>query len=208
MKSILWLILPFCTTALVVLAKTNPAQQELLVSEDMMAQHDNRIPGHNDAIYDVVPKEEQVLKIQFLEIAPTPIIADRVFFVYLRGYLPESIRQRLGLLDDRLVNATLTVSLSAVYPDGSRDDEESWTIPFKTMPYNDFAHLTIRDASGVQVDYMPSSDRSDLLLDFQIPTIWLRSGMWTFKVDARAGDANNTCLFAMSLTQWLDGELR
>jgi hypothetical protein len=75
MKSILWPILPFCTTALVVLAKTNPAQQELLVSEDMMAQHDNRIPGHNDAIYDVVPKEEQVLKIQFLEIAPTPIIA-------------------------------------------------------------------------------------------------------------------------------------
>jgi hypothetical protein len=76
------------------------------------------------------------------------------------------------------------------------------------MPYNDFAHLTIRDASGVQVNYMPSSDRSDLLLDFQIPTIWLRSGMWTFKVDARAGDANNTCLFAMSLTQCLDGELR
>lgn len=29
--------------------------------------------------------------------------------------------------------------------------------------------------------------------------------MWTFKVDARAGDADNTCLFAMSLTQWLDG---
>jgi hypothetical protein len=81
-------------------------------------------------------------------------------------------------------------------------------IPFKTMPYNDLAHLTIRNVSGVQVDYMPSSDRSDLLLDFQIPTIWLRSGMWTFKVDARAGDANNTCLFAMSLTQWLDGYLR
>lgn len=40
-----------------------------------MAQHDHRIPGHNDAIYDVVAKEDQALKIEFLEIAPTPIIA-------------------------------------------------------------------------------------------------------------------------------------
>jgi hypothetical protein len=37
-----------------------------------MAQHDNRICGHNDAIYDVMPKEDQALKIEFLEIAPTP----------------------------------------------------------------------------------------------------------------------------------------
>jgi hypothetical protein len=81
-------------------------------------------------------------------------------------------------------------------------------IPFKTMPYNDLAHLTICDVSRVQVDYMPSSDCSNLLLDFQIPIIWLRSGMWTFKVNARAGDANNTCLFAILLIQWLDGYLR
>jgi hypothetical protein len=47
----------------------------LLVGKDVMAQHDNKVPGHSDAIYDVVPKEDQVLKIEFLEIAPTPIIA-------------------------------------------------------------------------------------------------------------------------------------
>lgn len=32
--------------------------------------------------------------------------------------------------------------------------------------------------------------------------------MWTFKVDARLGDKDNTCLFAMSLTQWLEGGMR
>jgi hypothetical protein len=100
------------------------------------------------------------------------------------------------------------VSGSVVYADGSHDDEESVTGPLKTTAFNDLAHLTIRDARGVQVDYMPSSDRSDVLLDFQIPTMFLRSGMWTFKVDARLGDVDNTCLFAMALTQWLEGRLK
>jgi hypothetical protein len=99
------------------------------------------------------------------------------------------------------------VSGSVIYADGSHDDEESVTLPLKTMAFNDLARLTIRDARGVQVDYMPSSDRSDILLDFQIPTLWLRSGMWTFKVDARVGDVDNTCLFAMAMTQWLEGRL-
>lgn len=76
-----------------------------------------------------------------------------------------------------------------------------------TTSFNDLAHLTIRDSRGVQVDYMPSSGRSDILLDFQILTMFLRSGMWTFKVDARLGDKDNSCLFSMSLTQWLDGRL-
>ncbi|KAL3435227.1 hypothetical protein BDV09DRAFT_185179 [Aspergillus tetrazonus] len=169
-----------------------------------MGQHEN-VPGHNDTIYDIVPKEDQIFKVEFLEIAPTPIIADRVFFIYLRGYLPESRKKELALLDESLVNATLKVSSSAVYADGSHEKEGSITWPLRTTPFNDLAHLVIRDARGVQVDYLPSSDRSELLLDFQLPTIWLRSGMWTFKVDARAGDADNTCLFAMSLTQWLDG---
>ncbi|KAE8130663.1 hypothetical protein BDV38DRAFT_291788 [Aspergillus pseudotamarii] len=208
MKSILRQTLSLCTATLAALAKTNPTQQELLVSEDIMAQQDNMVPGHNDAIYDTVPKDNQIFKIEFLEIAPTPIIADRVFFVYLRGYLPESKKKELALPDEGLVNATLKVSASAVYPDGSHGNEDSTTGPLKTTPFNDLAHLTIRNARGVQVDYMPSSDRSDILLDFQIPTMFLRSGMWTYKVDARVGDVDNTCLFAMTLTQWLEGGLR
>lgn len=69
MKSMLPQILSLCTAALAALAKTNPPQQSI------MAQQDNRVPGHNDAIYDTVPKDDQIFKIEFLEIAPTPIIA-------------------------------------------------------------------------------------------------------------------------------------
>ena len=39
-----------------------------------MVQQD-KVPGHNDAIYDIVPKEDQIMEIEFLEIAPTPILA-------------------------------------------------------------------------------------------------------------------------------------
>jgi hypothetical protein len=69
------------------------------------------------------------------------------------------------------------VSSSVVYADGSHDDEDSVTFPLQTTPFNDLARLTIRDSRGVQVDYMPSSGRSDILVDFQILTMFLRSGM-------------------------------
>ncbi|KAL5357128.1 hypothetical protein BJX96DRAFT_143938 [Aspergillus floccosus] len=208
MRSILQ-TLSLCTAALAsLLPKTNPTQQELLASEDIMAQQDNKVPGHNNSIYDIVPKDDQIFKIEFLEIAPTPIIADRVFFVYLRGYLPESKKKELTLADEGLIHATLKVSASVVYPDGSHDPETSTTGPLKTTAFNELAHLTIRNADGVQVDYIPSSGRGDILLDFQIPTMLLRSGLWTYKVDARAGDVNNSCLFAMKLTQWLEGGLK
>jgi hypothetical protein len=97
------------------------------------------------------------------------------------------------------------VSSSVVYPDGKSEDSGSLTVPFKTMFLSDDAHLVIRDARGTQVDYLPSSGRGDVLLDFQIPTLFLKSGVWTFNVDARLGDESNTCVFAMSLSQWLDG---
>ncbi|KAL3456518.1 hypothetical protein BJX64DRAFT_270510 [Aspergillus heterothallicus] len=75
MRSILPQILPFCTTALAALARTNPAQQELPISKDIMAKQDNSVPSHNNDIYDIVPKEDQIFKIEFLQVAPTPIIA-------------------------------------------------------------------------------------------------------------------------------------
>jgi hypothetical protein len=75
------------------------------------------------------------------------------------------------------------------------------------MSMNDLAHLLIRDERGAQVEHLLSSGRSDVLLDFQIPTMFLRSGTWTFGVDVRLGDEADTCVFAMSVTQWLDGGL-
>lgn len=74
MKSIPPHFLSLYTAALAVLAKINSAQQEVLISENIMAQQD-KIPGHNNAVYDIVPKEDQIFSVEFLEIVPTPIIA-------------------------------------------------------------------------------------------------------------------------------------
>ncbi|KAL4742402.1 hypothetical protein BDV11DRAFT_211427 [Aspergillus similis] len=205
MKGILLQLLLLCTAVLAAVSKTYPAEQELLVGEDVMVQQ-TKVPGHNDAVYGVVPKEDQLYRIESLEIAPTPFLADRVLFVLLSGYIPESKKKELALPDEGLVNATLKLSLSVVYADGTHDEEKSYTIPLKTTPFNSLAHLVIRDARGVQVDCMPSSG-GDILVDFQFIPMFLRTGMWTFKVDARLGDSANTCLFAMSLTQWLEGRL-
>jgi hypothetical protein len=111
----------------------------------------------------------------------------------------------LALPDEGLVDATLKVSGSVVYADGSHDDERSVTFPLKTTPFNTSAHLSIRDACDVQVEYLPGSDSSEILVDFHFLLMFLRSGMWSFKVDARLGDKDDTCLFAMSSTQWLEG---
>lgn len=118
---------------------------------------------------------------------------------------PSAQAKRVGQFGDSLTNATLAVSSSFVYPGGSRDDSTALTLPLRTMRLSDDAHLLIRDVHGAQVEFMPHSGRSDILLDFQIPTMFLKSGTWTFNVKARLGDEANTCLFAMSVTQWLDG---
>jgi hypothetical protein len=83
--------------------------------------------------------------------------SDRVFFVYLRGYIPEPKRKELGFLGEDLDDAIATVSSSAVYRSGVHDDTESITFPFNTTPINDAAHLVIRDNSGAQVDCVTAS---------------------------------------------------
>jgi hypothetical protein len=77
----------------------------------------------------------------------------------------------------------------------------------KTTSFNNNAHIAIRDARGNQVDYLPSSGGGGILVDYWIPSMFMKSGTWIFTVDARLGDENSTCLFAMSLTQWLEGRL-
>jgi hypothetical protein len=66
--------LSLCAAALAVLANASPAQQKSLISMDIMLKQD-KVPGHSDAIYDTVPKDDQLLKVEFLEVAPTPIVA-------------------------------------------------------------------------------------------------------------------------------------
>ncbi|PYH83783.1 hypothetical protein BO82DRAFT_372920 [Aspergillus uvarum CBS 121591] len=157
MKSLLPQNLSLCTADFVLSFVTELTQQELLISEDLMA--DDRVSGHNNAVYNAM---------------------------------------ELVLLPNKgLINTTLKISSSAVYLDRL----------LKTTTFNNYTHLIICNTSGVWVNYMASSSRSDLLLDFQIPTIFLKTGMWTFKVDARAGDEDNMCLFAVKMTQWLKGGL-
>lgn len=51
-------------------------QQEALFNIETMAQLTvDKVPGHNDAIYGPVPKNDQIFKVEFLEIAPTPIVS-------------------------------------------------------------------------------------------------------------------------------------
>lgn len=74
LKSTFRQLLLLCTTAFAVLGNTQLVQQEPLVGVDIMVKQ-GKVLGHNEAIYDVVPKEDQLLRVEFLEIAPTPIIA-------------------------------------------------------------------------------------------------------------------------------------
>ncbi|KAH9223406.1 hypothetical protein DL95DRAFT_379365, partial [Leptodontidium sp. 2 PMI_412] len=194
-------LLPLSAALLALTIHANPQQKYLSIDRGTHAMAEieiENVPGHNNATYGPVPKDAQLFDVEFLEIAPTPIIADRVFFIYLRGWMPSSkspSAERDGIFespcsgsgpdsDPGLTNATLEVSSSVTYPGGSSDSHASLTIPFKSMVFNDAAHLVIRDESGKQVEYLPSVGRGDVLLDFQIPTLFLRSGVWTFGVEA------------------------
>jgi hypothetical protein len=55
------------------------------------------------------------------------------------------------------------------------------------------------------VDHLTIDCPYDILLDMALPGMFVRSGLYTFELDARLGD--DTCLFAISLTQKLKGGL-
>jgi hypothetical protein len=79
-------------------------------------------------------------------------------------------------------------------------------VPLRTTAFSDVAHLSIRNATGAYVEHLMSSGRNDILTDYFIPGMFLRTGTWTFEVVAELGDG--ACLFAIALTQWLEGRLK
>lgn len=79
-KSTFLHFLTLCAAALAITSHAKPPQQKSVVSVDIMAEQD-KVRGHNDAIYGPVPKEDQLLDVEFLEIAPTPIIAYAPFSI-------------------------------------------------------------------------------------------------------------------------------
>jgi hypothetical protein len=74
MKSTFLHFLTLCAATLAITSHAKPPQQKSLFSVDVMAEQD-KVRGHNDAVYGPVPKADQLLDVEFLEIAPTPIIA-------------------------------------------------------------------------------------------------------------------------------------
>jgi hypothetical protein len=73
------------------------------------------------------------------------------------------------------------------------------------MAYNDNSHLTIRNAEGAHVEYLSADGANDVLLDMWILGMFIRRGEWKFGVEAELEDGR--CLFALELTQSLDGSL-
>ncbi|KAL2066960.1 hypothetical protein VTL71DRAFT_1384 [Oculimacula yallundae] len=187
-----------------------PQQDPLLVADkDGMSDPEvMHVMGHNNATYGPVPKDKQLFVVEFLGTAPTPMQTDRVVFIYLSGWIPpETSLPKIESPDSGLVNATLKVSSTAKFLDGSYDRLRSMTIPFKTTSFSHAAHLVIREESGKQVECMPTRGGNVLVdFDFQLPRPYLKTGEWTFQVDVRLGDEDDTCLFAFEVVQWLEGD--
>lgn len=85
MKLIVAHVLILCAT---VLTTANPVQlssHQVPLAEangnNMAGAVNDKVPGHSDATYGPVPKKDQIFKVEFLDIAPTPIIAYVLFLV-------------------------------------------------------------------------------------------------------------------------------
>ncbi|KAF1836711.1 hypothetical protein BDW02DRAFT_566801 [Decorospora gaudefroyi] len=161
-----------------------------------------KVPGDNNATYGPVPKAEQLLQVEHLSIAPSPIPVNKIFFTLLRGEILPSKRENLPNLAHLLATATLTITSSAVLADGTHLAPQSYTVPFRTTAFADSAHISIRNRTGSYVEHFDGTGTNDILSDYWIPGMWLQTGMWTFEVVVKLGDGK--CLFAISLTQWLE----
>ena len=85
----------------------------------------------------------------------------------------------------------------------------TYTIPLRTAELAEGAHLSIRNATGTYVDHMALECRNDILTDYWIPGMFVKTGTYTFEIEALLGEGKEgTCLFALTLTQWLEGQNR
>jgi hypothetical protein len=75
-------------------------------------------------------------------------------------------------------------------------------VPFRTTTFGDLAHVSIRNTTGAYIEQFDSNGRNDVLTDCLLPGMFISTGMWTFEVVVTLGDER--CLFAVSVTQWLE----
>ncbi|KAK9769874.1 putative Ubiquitin 3 binding protein But2 C-terminal domain-containing protein [Seiridium cardinale] len=149
------------------------------------------VDSHN-VTYGPVPKAEQLFHVEFLEIAPFPIPVDRIVFVYLRG----CVNNETGL-----DQASLRITLQAKLASGEEQEPRTYKIPLVTAAWG-HTHLSIRNAEGVHERKL-SPGQNDVLTDYWIPGMFIRTGAWTFHVEAVLPDGRY--LFGFKLTQWLQG---
>ena len=181
------------------------------------------VPGHNNATYGPVPRSEQLFNIQFLEIAPTPwevyeitiiplfnacqptylLFRDKYFFTFLRGYILDSEVADVENIDKLLATATAKITLRVILPNGKELPSKEYTIPLRTIAFQPFAHVAIRDATGKHMDHLNTGSMNDIITDYMIPALFVERGTWKFGVLAELEDGR--CLFAIELKQWLEG---
>ncbi|KAI0190357.1 hypothetical protein EV127DRAFT_365058 [Xylaria flabelliformis] len=212
MKIVLLHLLVLCTVSIrLTAAAVGPPdstfeQQQSLGHTGTMSKPEEKssVPGHNNVTYGPVPKEDQLFQVELLEIAPSPIPLNQYFFVLLRGSIPES-KEVLLREDNDPANATLSITLSVILENGEHEEPVTYAVPFRTTAFGEHAHISIREIGGSYVDYLTYGGRYDVLADYEIPGMFVKAGTWTFDIVASLED--ETCLFAFSLTQWLEGRM-
>ncbi|KAI0197638.1 hypothetical protein F4808DRAFT_290814 [Astrocystis sublimbata] len=169
------------------------------------AQQGPNIPGHNNVTYGSVPREDQLFEIETIDIQPLPIILDQFFFVLLRGRMPKSKAMPSQAAND-LTNATLSITLSATLENGNFLEPVTYTVPFRTTAFGEHGSISIRETGGPYVDYIAYDGQFDVLADCQLISMFIEPGLWTMEFGVKLED--DTCLFDLSLTQWLPGRLQ
>lgn len=110
----------------------------------------------------------------------------------------------MASLDDAaLAKATISFTSSAVYDNGEVHEPATQTMPLKTFKANEYSHLAIRNQYGEYTEHLTMGLYNDIVANMWLPGIWMSSGVYTFEIVAKLED--DTCLFAFSLTQHLEG---
>ncbi|KAI1351241.1 hypothetical protein F5Y01DRAFT_325566 [Xylaria sp. FL0043] len=184
------------------------SQQQFLGQVGSFPRPDKSLPSssgprlHPNVTYGPVPEEDQLFQIEFLEIAPSPVPINHIFFVLLSGTVDERYKEVQLQPGSDLSDATLSLSGSAILENGDLFNLGTITFPLRTTPFAQHALIAIREYNGPIVDHLDYVGDYDILATYWFPGMFLDTGMYTFEVVANL--KNGTCLFALTFTQWLE----
>lgn len=137
---------------------------------------------------------------------------DKIIYAWMYGWIPNRYpTDQRPISQDSLNNATLSISMYATLDDGEIYEPSPIAFPLRTTAFGrrDEGHLAIRDRKGKHVDYLAPGE-NDILTDCLLPSWAFKNGTFSFKFTARLGDQHDggdgTCLFSITMTQWLEGK--